>query len=83
MCFNRQACLTVLAVLRYRQGVTETFLPAGYEPDAGGQGQGVPPGQSPFSGYSASEGTDSFQQQPFSAGNQRKSGVPGSDFRAY
>lgn len=80
--------LTALAYLRYRQGVTEDFLPSGYEPGAGvGQGQmgGAPTAQSPFSGYSAGAGdTDSFQQ-PFGApgGQRNPPTVGGSNFRAY
>ncbi len=88
-CHRVKGCLAALAFLRYRQGVTEDFLPAGYEPGAGqSQVGGVPAAQSPFSGYSAGGGgdmTDSFQhQQPFSgAQHNAPPTVGGSNFRAY
>lgn len=84
------AGITALAVLRYRQGVTEQFT-AGYEPDVlgvgpqSGQGGGAGGGPVPYSTYATAEQdsadpfrkTDPYQPPPFGGQDQRQ---PPGDF---
>jgi len=60
-----QAGLTVLAVMRYRQGAADAF-DTSYGPDDMKQ-----PTPSPYSAYPTGESGDPYQQQPFSAPDDR------------
>ena len=88
---NFQAGLTVLAVLRYRQGVTESFAQPGSYDEPGGTGGMPQPTPSPYSAYPGSGGGESaepYQQSPFSgqtqpygAPTETKQAPPPGDFQ--